>query len=116
MTERIEKKDLVRLVAMRVNRDEETVGAIVEGTLEEIYEALKRGESVSLRDFGSFYVRSERGGWVFKFNPSQRLCKLFGWSSTYRGEPYRCPRSSRPTPIAPAESKSMVGLRWGATA
>lgn len=87
MSERIEKKDLVRRVAMRVNRDEETVGDIVEGTLAEIYEALKRGESVSLRDFGSFYVRPERESWVFKFNPSQRLRKLFGWSSTYRGEP-----------------------------
>jgi DNA-binding protein HU-beta len=85
--ERIEKKDLVRRVAMRVNGDEATVGEIVEATLEEIYGALKCGESVSLRDFGSFYVRPERESWVFKFNPSQRLRKLFGWSSTYRGEP-----------------------------
>ena len=35
----------------------------------------------------SFYVRPERASWVFKFHPSQRLRKLFGWSSTYRGEP-----------------------------
>lgn len=86
MQERIEKKDLVRRVARRVNRDEATIGEIVETTLEEIYLALKRGESVSLRDFGSFSVRPERESWVFKFNPSQRLRKLFGWSSTYRGE------------------------------
>jgi DNA-binding protein HU-beta len=86
MSERIEKRDLVRLVSQRVGRDEETVGAIVDATLEEIYSALKRGESVSLRDFGSFYVRPERTSWVFRFNPSQRLRKLFGWSSTYRGE------------------------------
>jgi DNA-binding protein HU-beta len=63
------------------------VGEVVDATLAEIYEALKRGQSVSLRDFGSFYVRPERDRWVFKFNPSQRLRKLFGWSSTYRGEP-----------------------------
>ena len=69
MQERIEKKDLVRRVAMRVNRDEETVWDIVEGTLEEIYEALKRGESVSLRDFGSFYVRPERESWAFNSIP-----------------------------------------------
>lgn len=87
MSERIEKKDLVRRIALRVNRDEETVEDIVEGTLAEIYEALKRGESVSLRDFGSFYVRPERESWVFKLNPSQRLRKLFGWSLTHRGEP-----------------------------
>lgn len=87
MRERIEKKDLVRRVAMRMNRDETTIGEIVEATLEEIIVALKRGESVSLRDFGSFYVRPERESWVFRFSPSQRLRKLFGWSSTYRGEP-----------------------------
>ena len=59
MQERIEKMDLVRRVAMRVNRDEATIGEIVEAILEEIVVALKRGESVSLRDFGSFYVRPE---------------------------------------------------------
>jgi DNA-binding protein HU-beta len=63
----------------------ETVAEIVDGFLEEIYAALKGGDSVSLRGFGSFYVRAERDSWVFKFNPSQRLRALFGWSSTYRG-------------------------------
>ena len=86
MSGRIDKKELVRLVSRRVGRDVETVGEIVDATLAEIYQALKRGESVSLRDFGSFYVRVERGAWVFTFNPSQRLRRLFGWSSTYRGE------------------------------
>ena len=50
------------------------------------YEALKQGECVSLRNFGTFYVRSEQESWVFKFSPSQRLRKLFGWSSTYKGK------------------------------
>jgi DNA-binding protein HU-beta len=85
MTGRIEKLDLVRLVARRVDRDAETVGAILDACLEETYEALKRGECVSLRGFGTFYVRPERESWVFRFNPSQRLRALFGWSSSYRG-------------------------------
>ena len=85
MTGRVEKSDLVRRVAGRVDRDAETVAEIVDAFLEETYEALKRGDSVSLRGFGSFYVRPERESWVFKFNPSQRLRALFGWSSTYRG-------------------------------
>lgn len=84
--DRVEKQDLVRLVAERVQRDGDTVEQILDATLEEIYQALKRGESVSLRGFGSFYVRPERESWVFRFNPSQRLRKLFGWTSTYRGE------------------------------
>ena len=85
MRDRLDKKELVGAVSRRVDRDAETVGAIVDAFLEEIYEALKRGDSVSLRDFGSFYVRPERDSWVFRFNPSQRLRRLFGWSSTYRG-------------------------------
>lgn len=86
MTDRVEKQELVRRVAERLGQDPDTIGEIVDATLAEIYEALKRGRPVSLRDFGSFYVRPERDRWVFKFNPSQRLRKLFGWSSTYRGE------------------------------
>ena len=86
MRGRIEKKELVDLVAKRVGRDAEAVAEVIDAMLAEIYEALKRGESVSLRDFGTFYVRPEPDSWVFKFNPSQRLRALFGWSSTYRGE------------------------------
>lgn len=86
MSDRIDKKALINLVSERVSEDTDTVGEIVQATLEEIYEALKRGECVSLRNFGAFYVRPERSSWVFKFNPSQRLRKLFGWSSTYKGK------------------------------
>ena len=86
MAERIEKPELVTLVAQRTNREPALVEEIVDGLLEEIFAALKRGESVSLRNFGPFYVREERASWVFKFNPSQRMRKAFGWSSTYRGD------------------------------
>jgi DNA-binding protein HU-beta len=85
MAERVDKPELVGRVARRLDRDGETVAEIVDGFLEEIYAALKGGEGVSLRGFGSFYVRAERDSWVFKFNPSQRLRALVGWSSTYRG-------------------------------
>jgi DNA-binding protein HU-beta len=44
-----------------------------------------RGDSVSLRGFGSFYVRPARSQWVFRFNPSQRLRAVPGWSSSHRG-------------------------------
>ena len=86
MAERMEKKTLMSLVARRTGADEALVEQVVEATFETIFEALKHGESVSLRDFGTFYVRPEPGSWVFKFNPSQRLRKLFGWASTYKGE------------------------------
>jgi DNA-binding protein HU-beta len=86
MRGRVEKTELVRLVSQRVQRDVDTVEEILDATLEEIYQAIKRGESVSLRNFGSFYVRPGEESWLFKFNPSQRLRRLFGWASTYRGE------------------------------
>lgn len=86
MSNRIDKKELVRRVSQRVVKGTGTVEEIVDATLEEIYQALKQGECVSLRNFGTFYVRPERRSWVFKFNPSQRLRKLFGWSSTYKGK------------------------------
>src|SRR5438067_13259764 len=86
MSRRVEKPELVDLVSQRLKQDTELVDAIVDIFFDEIYQALKRGDSVSLRGFGSFYVRPHRDSWVFKFNPSQRLRALFGWSSTYRGE------------------------------
>jgi len=82
----IDKKELVRRVSQRVVKGTGTVEEIVDATLEEIYSSLKQGESVSLRNFGTFYVRREREGCVFKFNPSQRLRSLFRWSSTHKGE------------------------------
>jgi DNA-binding protein HU-beta len=86
MTESIDKKELIKRVSQRLEKEAAVVEEIVEATLEEIYEALKQGNSVSLRNFGTFYVRPERRSWAFKFNPSQRLRKLFGWSSTYKGK------------------------------
>ena len=86
MSDRIERDELIERVCKRTGNSVKTVEKIVDATLEEIYEALKQGERVSLKNFGTFYVRPERESWVFKFNPSQRLRKLFDWSSTYKGE------------------------------
>lgn len=82
----MDRDSLVEHVVERTGNSAKTVEKIVEAALEEIYASIKRGESVSLRNFGTFYVRPERSTWVFRFNPSQRLRKLFGWSSTYKGE------------------------------
>ncbi|HEY9692449.1 MAG TPA: HU family DNA-binding protein [Oculatellaceae cyanobacterium] len=83
----INKKERIRRISQRLSKGTGTVEEIVDATLEEIYESLKEGNSVSLRNFGTFYVRVERRNWVFKFDPSQRLRKLFGWSSTHKEDP-----------------------------
>jgi DNA-binding protein HU-beta len=85
MPERIKKEEFVRRLAARMNTDETTAMAWVDGVVETLYESFKAGESVTLPGFGGFYVRREPASWVFKFNPGQRLRALFGWSSTYSG-------------------------------
>jgi DNA-binding protein HU-beta len=79
---RLDRAGLAECVAARTGLSVRTSEKAVDAVLEEIYEALKRGECVLLKNFGTFYVRPERESWVFKFNPAQRLRKLFGWSST----------------------------------
>lgn len=86
MASRIEKKEVIRRIAQRMNADEQTAEAFLEATIDTLYQAFKAGESVTLPGLGGFYVRPEPDSWVFKFNPGQKLRALFGWSSTYTGE------------------------------
>jgi DNA-binding protein HU-beta len=86
MADRIDRDELVRLVAQRIGQDVEVVDKVVDAFLDEIYQAMKRGDGFTLKNFGGFYVRNERESWVFKFNPCQKWRALFGWSSTYKGE------------------------------
>ena len=82
----INKQELIRRVAKRNGQNTEIIETILGDTLEEIYECLKAGESVNLRNFGTFYIELYPSSAKFKFNPSQRLRKLFGWSSSYKGD------------------------------
>ena len=87
MAKRIQKKDVVTRFAKRMSIGEKTAEKYVDAILDVLYEAIKQGEAVTLPGFGAFYVKKQRPTWVFKFNPGQRLRALFGWSSTFRGEP-----------------------------
>ena len=84
MAKRIQKKDVVERLASRLSVDEEQSEEYLDAVLETLYEAFKSGVGVSLPNFGSFYLDRRRSGCVFKFNPSQKLKALFGWSSTYK--------------------------------
>ena len=85
MSDRITKKELVQRVARQVGAEAD-VETVIDATLEEIYQALKKREKVSLYNFGTFYIDKRRSGTVFKFNPGQRLRAAFGWASTYKGD------------------------------
>jgi len=79
------KKEWITAVAARVGKPKSQVEPILEAGLEEIYQAMKREEKVTLVNFGTFYIDVHRSGTVFKFNSSQKWKALFGWSSTYKG-------------------------------
>ena len=83
---RVGKPEVAKRLAKHMGTDERTATAWVDALTDMLYEAFKAEESVPLPGFGSFYVRSERSSWVFKFSPAQKLRALFGWSSTYKGD------------------------------
>ena len=83
MSERIQKKDVVQRLARLMGTDEQIAEAWVDAFTETLYEAFKEGRSVTLPGLGGFYIRPHRDSWTFKFNPSQKLRALFGWSSSY---------------------------------
>ncbi len=86
MSARIDNKELVERVSRTTGHSPELVAALLDAILDEMYRAFKQGESITLRNFGGFFVRSGRDNWTFKFNPGQKLRRLFGWSSTYKGK------------------------------
>jgi DNA-binding protein HU-beta len=85
MSDRTNLENLIHRTSQRTGCNSEVVSAIVEAFLDEIYLSLEQGDSVTIKNFGGFYVRPVPHSWVFKFNPSQKWRALFGWSSTYKG-------------------------------
>ena len=54
----VDKKELVRRVSQRLSKQTLAVEEIIDATLEEIYEFLKLGDSVSLRNEGHFLCQN----------------------------------------------------------
>jgi nucleoid DNA-binding protein len=86
MSDRIEKDDLGRRLATRMNVDAATAHAWIDALTKTLYERFKGGESVTLRGSGSCYVREERRNRIFRFNPGQRLGAVLGWSLSNKGK------------------------------
>jgi nucleoid DNA-binding protein len=85
MAERIERKEFVRRLAERMQADDATAAAWLDGMVEEMYQTFRSGAGLTLPGLGGFYLDRRRDSWAFKFNPAQRLRALFGWSSSYWG-------------------------------
>ena len=83
----IKKKEFVKLLADKMKTDEKTAGMWIDGFTETLFDCLKQGRGVVITSLGTFYLRiTSRGDSIFRFNPSQKLRALFGWSSTYKGD------------------------------
>lgn len=78
------KKAWIKKVSKQTNQLETLTATILEAGLDEIYQAMKREEKVTLVNFGTFYIDVRRNSTVFKFNPSQKWKALFGWASSYK--------------------------------
>ena len=86
MSDRVTKKELVARLAARMETDETVAAAWLDAVTDELTEAVRAGQSVTLPNFGGFYVQPKRDSTVFKFNASQKLRAILGWSSTYKGD------------------------------
>lgn len=82
------EKELMQNIVNETGVKAEVVEKVFNATVEQITQSLKDCESVTIRNFGRFYIRAGRhsSSMVFKFSPSQRLRKILGWASTYKGK------------------------------
>ena len=78
------KKEFISLLAKRMNTDETTAKLWIDGYADTLVYIFKTGEGVSVEGLGGFYVARKSSGTAFKFNPSQRIRFILGWSSTYK--------------------------------
>jgi DNA-binding protein HU-beta len=84
--ESISNKEFISKLALNMNTDEERASKCLEEVIDTLYEAFKNGKGVKLKGFGNFYLSKRKDSTIFKFNPSSKLKKLLGWSSTYKGD------------------------------
>lgn len=83
---KIKHQEFVKLYAEKMKCSESTAELYLEGLIETLYDSFKEGSSVTIQNFGNFYVARTQYSTAFKFNPAQKLKALFGWASSYRGK------------------------------
>lgn len=83
----ISKKEFEAQLAQKMNATEKEASQWVEAYTDTIIDAFKSGKSVTINGLGGFHVSPGYCGTrIFKFNPSQKIRKLMGWSSAHKGE------------------------------
>jgi len=79
-------KEFVKLYAEKMNCSEKNAEKYLDGFIDTIYDLMKDKSSVTVQNFGKFYVSQRRDSTAFKFNPSQKMKAILGWSSSYKGK------------------------------
>ncbi|MEN0050979.1 MAG: HU family DNA-binding protein [Bacteroidota bacterium] len=79
-------KQFIKLYAERMNCSEANAEKYLEGFADTIYALMKQKSSITIQNFGKFYVSQRRESTAFKFNPSQKMKAILGWSSSYKGK------------------------------
>ena len=77
-------KKTSRLLANRMNADEDTAKQWIDAYTDTLIEIFKTGEGVTIDGLGGFYLQKRRDYTVFKFNPGQMVKYYLGWGSTYK--------------------------------
>ncbi len=86
MSENVKKKEFVNLLARKMKVSDKTAEMWIDAFTDTLYECFKQERGVVITNLGTFYLRiTSRGDSIFRFNPSQKLRSLFGWSSTFKG-------------------------------
>ena len=74
------EKELYAFMAEKMNSTEIEAKKWLEAFNDGVHKSIENKESLTIRNFGKFYVReSSRGSIVFKFLPSRRMKDLLGY-------------------------------------
>lgn len=80
MANKITEKEIILSVVKNTGVAENVVKKISESLFVEIVKNLDQCRTVTVKDFGTFYIKPTQPTRTFKFNPSQRLRRSLGWS------------------------------------
>jgi len=83
----ITKKEFIKQLSEKMETNEKEAEKWVEAYTQTLIDIFKTGEGVTITGLGGFHVSYGYGKTMkFKFNPSQKIKKMMGWSSTFKGD------------------------------
>ncbi len=78
-------KQFVKLYAQELECSEADAARYLKAFTDVLLGEMNARQKVTIQHLGGFYVEEKKSSTAFRFNPSQRLKAILGWSSTYTG-------------------------------